>query len=73
MAKISREEMEINKEQLIYFIKQYIKKNGYAPVYREIADGTGFTLDTIFRNLRALRSEGRIDFIDGKPRTIKIK
>lgn len=73
MAKITREEMEINKQQILYFIKQYIKKNGYAPVYREIVDGTGFTLDTIFRNLRMLRKEKKIDFIDGKARTIKIK
>ena len=73
MGNITKEQYEINLEITYQFIKEYIKKYGYAPVYREIADNTGRSLDTIFNHLRILKERNKIDFIDGKARTIKIK
>lgn len=73
MGNITKEQYEINLEITYQFIKEYIKKYGYAPVYREIADNTGRSLDTIFNHLRKLREEKRIDFVDTRSRTIRIK
>lgn len=73
MARISKEQYKINLDITFYFIKDYIKKNGYAPTYREIAEGTNKTLDTIFNHLRKLREENKIDFVDTRSRTIRIK
>lgn len=73
MGKITKEQYEINLEITYLYIKKYIEKNGYAPVYREIADDTGRSLDTVYNHLRILRDENKIEFIDGKARTIKIK
>lgn len=71
--RITKEQYEINLEITFYFIKDYIKKNGYAPTYREIADGTEKSLDTIYNHLRILRDRNKISFIDTKSRTIKLK
>ena len=73
MSNITKEQYEERKEKTYQFIKQYIEKYKYAPTYREIAEGVGICLDTAFNHLRILRDENKIDFIDGKARTIKIK
>ena len=72
--KISRQQYEENIEKTFRFIKQFIEENGYAPVYREIIEGTGFkSLDTINNHLYKLKEEGKIDFVPEKARTIRIK
>lgn len=74
MAKISEEQYNLNLEMTYEFIKKFIKENGYAPVYREIIEGTGFkSLDTINTHLNKLREEGKINFVDGAARTITLK
>lgn len=71
--RITKEQYKVNLDITFYFIKDYIKKNGYAPTYREIAEGTNKSLDTIYNHLRILRNEKRIDFVDTRSRTIRIK
>lgn len=73
MAKISREQYELNVEITYQFIKEYIKKNGYSPSMREIADNTKRSLDTIFNHVYLLKEQGKIDFAEGKARTIRLK
>lgn len=72
--KISKQQYEENIEKTYNFIKQFIKENGYAPVYREIIAGTGIKcLDSINRYLNILKEQNRIDFVPEKARTIRIK
>ena len=73
MAKISREQYELNLEMTYQFIKEFIKKNGYSPSMREIAYNTKKSTDTIFNHVYLLKEQGKIDFIEGKARTIRLK
>lgn len=74
MSNITKKQYEINVNKSFEFIKKFIEKNGYSPTIREIATGTGSkSMETIFTHLRILREQNRIDFIDGKARTIRIK
>lgn len=74
MARLTKEQFENNIELVYNFIKQFIKENGYAPVYREIIAGTGIKcLDSINRYLNILKKQDRIDFVPEKARTIRIK
>lgn len=73
MAKISREQYELNLETTYQCIKEFIEKNGYSPSMREIADNTKRSLDTIFNHVYELKEQGKIDFAEGKARTIRLK
>lgn len=74
MSNITKEQYEINVNRTFEYIKRFIEKNGYSPSIREIADGTNCkSVETIFTHLRVLREQNKIDFIDGKARTIRIK
>lgn len=73
MAKISREQYEANLMITYHFIKEFIKNNNYSPSMREIADNTKRSLDTVFNHIYKLKELGKIDFVEGKARTIKIK
>lgn len=74
MTMITKQQAYINRCITYEFIKKFIKENGYAPVYREIIEGTGFkSLDTINTHLNKLREEGKINFVDGAARTITLK
>lgn len=73
MAKISREQYELNLEMTYQFIKEFLKKNGYSPSIREIANNTNRSTDTIFNHIYILKEKGKIDFIEGKARTIRLK
>lgn len=73
MAKISREQYELNLETTYQCIKKFIEKNGYSPSMREIAKDTHRSIDTIFNHVYKLKELGKIDFIEGKARTIRLK
>lgn len=73
MAKISREQYELNLKTTYQCIKEFIEKNGYSPSMREIADNTKRSLDTVFNHVYELKEQGKIDFIQGKARTIRLK
>lgn len=74
MGNITREQYQLKVEKTYEFIKQYLQEHNYSPSLREITEGTNSkSIETIFNHLRILRDENRIDFIDGKARTIRIK
>lgn len=74
MSRPTDKEVQLKKEIVYSFIVKYIKENGFAPVYREIREGTGIrSLDTINRYLKKLKQEGRIDYIESAARTIRLK
>jgi repressor LexA len=61
------------KKKVFEFIKQFIAENGYAPTVREIADGVGTCVpSTVLTYLQILKSEGYVNYVDGKSRTIRI-
>ena len=54
------------------FIVQYIKDNGYAPTYREIANGINLTLSTVVAHINHLEIDGWITTKPYAPRAIKV-
>jgi repressor LexA len=62
------------KEQIMQFIKNYIKEKRYCPSIREIAQGVGLkTPSTVHKHIHKLKEEGKINFIENVPRTIVVK
>jgi SOS-response transcriptional repressor LexA len=57
----------------MYFsIKDFIKKNGYSPTYRELAKINGNSVATVHYHLHKLKEKNIIDFVENKNRTITI-
>ena len=54
------------------FIVQYIKENGYAPTYREIAKGINRSLSTIVTHINHLEFGGWIKTKPYSPRAINV-
>ena len=60
-------------EELLAFIRQYIAERHISPCQREMKDHLGHkTFSSVTARLRRLRSQGRIDWIDRSPRTVRI-
>ena len=60
-------------EEMLYFIQEYIRKNGIAPSVREIAEGTGFrSTSTIHRYLHQMQEDGILKMDSTKKRAIFI-
>lgn len=65
--------MTKKQEELYIAIKEFIKKNGYAPTVRELCEITNVKSPaTTFSKLIILKRKGYITYIEGKSRTIKI-
>lgn len=65
--------MTEKQEQLYKIIKEFIKKNGYAPTVRELNEITNIKSPaTTFAKLIQLKKKGYITYVEGKARTIKI-
>ena len=64
----------IETRQSVYkFLVDYITENGYAPTYREIADGTGLkSKSTVYNHLQILEMMGKIHMDKNKQRAIKL-
>ena len=62
------------KQQAVYdFVREEIKRNGYAPSVREICDGVGLSsTSTVHTHLETLRKKGYIKRFPSKNRTIEI-
>ncbi|MEK5038747.1 LexA family protein [Sporosarcina sp. FSL K6-3457] len=62
------------RQQKIYdYIKSYIADNQYPPTIREITTGVGLkSPSTVHGHLDRMREKGYIDFIDSRPRTLRI-
>ncbi len=55
------------------FVKRYINENGYAPLFREIRDGTGLTnVGLVYKNLGALEKKGYIQKRENQKRGIEL-
>ena len=62
------------KQQLVYeFVRNEIKRNGFAPSVREICDGIGLSsTSTVHAHLETLKKKGYINRLSSKNRTIEI-
>jgi len=53
-------------------VKQFISDNGYSPTIRELADIFGIKEKACYDRLFYIRKKGRLDWQDGKARTLRI-
>lgn len=61
------------REQVTRFIEAFDIFHGYAPSIEDVRKGCGFaSQSTALYWLRKLRAEGRIDYEDGKARTLRV-
>ncbi len=68
------EELTSRQNQLLRFIRERIRANGYPPTQAEIAANFGFRSATAARNhLLALARKGAIEHIDSASRGIRVK
>lgn len=59
---------------ILHYIKKYIALKNYPPTFREIMEGTGIkSLATVHTHMHKLKENGKIDFEEEKPRTIRLK
>lgn len=68
------EKQGIETRQGIYkFLVNYFTENGYAPTFREIADGTGLkSTSSVYDHLLMLEKLGKIHVEPNKTRAIKL-
>lgn len=68
------EQMEVTSLEKIYdFLVKFIMENIYAPLVREICEGTGLnSTSTVNQHLLTLEMLGKIRIEKGKPRAIKL-
>ncbi len=60
------------REKIFNFLCEYWKQKGYAPSYKEIQDACGLSsVSSVFSALKTLRREGKVEFKDGIPRTVR--
>ena len=59
-------------QRVFDFIESFLEENGYGPTWREIERATRLTAPSVQVRLNYLRQKGRIDWVDGQPRTIRI-
>lgn len=65
--------MDVDPERVVRYIGQYERQHQYAPSIREIAEHVGLDSPASAQQiLRKLRSQGRVDWLDGQPRTIHV-
>lgn len=59
--------------QVLTFIQEFIKENGYAPSVREIGQGTALrSTSTVLYHLRSLRERGFINWNERRSRSIRV-
>jgi repressor LexA len=62
-----------NDEKILAFIVSYWREHTYPPTTREIGAHMGFaSTSTTHLHLRRLRETGRISFVPGQSRTIRV-
>ena len=65
--------MTEKQEKIYNIIKEFINENGYAPTVREIGEIAKLNSpSTVFTHLLNLKNKGYINYVEGKPRTIKV-
>lgn len=64
---------DIRNEDILVFIATFIGERGYSPTFREIGAGVGFgSIDTVHRRLKTMKKQGKVDFLSGSARTLRI-
>ncbi len=62
------------RKSVLRYIAIFAKRYGYPPTMREIANGLGYgSKEAIRYHLRALRTQGIVDWQEGAGRTIRIR
>jgi len=61
-----------SEQDVLMFIKQYIKTNGVSPSFYDIADNFYWYVGSANYRVQSLKKKGYIDYIPGKYRTIRI-
>lgn len=59
-------------QDVLDWIAGFIDVHGFSPSVREIAHSYGWTTNGVMCHLRALRRKGRVTWVDGQSRTIRI-
>ena len=58
--------------EVLEFIHNFVSRNSYPPTIREIADNFKVFSGAVYASMIALRRKGYIDWVDEKPRTIRV-
>ena len=63
----------LRRDQMMRFIQEYISTHGYSPSVREVRDFMGYQSTSVaFLQLRRLRQDGYVTFIDSRARTVRL-
>lgn len=60
------------REQIMDFLRSYIKRNGFSPSFEEVGDAVGVHKNAAAHHLHKLEKEGRIRINAGKYRSLQI-
>jgi repressor LexA len=58
------------RRKILAFIREFGRREGYSPSYREIAEVLGLAISTVSYHVLVLESEGSLRREHGRPRTI---
>ena len=65
--------MKATDEQIVDYIRGYIREHGYSPSLRDIGTAFGIgSVGSVKYRMTSLRGKGLVTFEDRKPRTIKV-
>lgn len=64
--------MTDRQEELLRLIRNYTRINGYPPTLIELAQRLGTQHSAVQRRLKLLREAGRVTWVDGQARTIRV-
>lgn len=66
--------MITQRDRIVDVIMSMTAENGFAPTIREIGEAVGLrSPDSVCFHLAKLREEGRVTWLDGKSRTIRVR
>lgn len=59
--------------EVLAFIAAHIAEHGYSPTVKEIGEGVGLrSASTVWHHLNALRAGGRVTWLPGQNRTLRV-
>lgn len=61
---------ERQRRKIVGFVQEFVRREGYSPSYREIAEELGLAVSTVFYHVAVLKREGTLRRSTGQPRTI---
>ena len=64
--------VNMTRESIYQFIREYRQVHGFSPSQREIADGCRISKSTVQHQLQFLVAAGRVAYEPGKVRTIRL-